>query len=91
MKNVENEEFKASDDRKKGTHSLKKFAATFASAFRCSKDKTDARARWKGQSQQEDANTDVTVPHADTKVAMPLHKEEPLTCRIKGSSGISKD
>ena len=52
----------------KGTHSMRKFAVTFARRNGCNKDDKDIRARWKGKGRQQDAYSDTTLPFPDAKV-----------------------
>ena len=42
------------DDKKVGTHSIRKYAATYARRCGCSKDEVDYRFRWKNQRMQDD-------------------------------------
>ena len=41
------------DDKKVGTHSIRKYAATYARRCGCSKDEVDYRFRWKNQRMQD--------------------------------------
>ena len=54
---------------KKGTHSMRKFATTFARRNGCVKDNVDLRARWKGKGRQLAArgreNTNVSLQATD--------------------------
>jgi hypothetical protein len=77
---------------KKGTHSIRKFATTFARRNGCSKDDVDLRARWKGGNKRmQDGYASVTLPFPDAKVAAALCKGGPIHYSVKANSGISKE
>ncbi|KAL7525427.1 hypothetical protein ACHAXR_000999, partial [Thalassiosira sp. AJA248-18] len=72
-----------------GTHSLRKFAVNVARRNGCSKDDTDHRGRWKGDSRQQDVYADTTIPYVDAKVAAALCKGGPVVYSQKTESGIT--
>ena len=76
---------------KKGTHSMRKFATTFARRNGCNKDNVDLRARWKGKGRQQDTYADTTLPFPDAKVCAALCKGGPLHYRLRENSGISTE
>ena len=73
----------------KGTHSMRKFATTFARRNGCNKDDTDLRARWKGKGRQQDDYSDTTLPYPDAKVCAALCKGGPVHYKVRENSGIS--
>lgn len=62
-------EYVEADLEKLGTHSIRKFATSFARNLSISKDDVDFRARWRGQARQQDTYTDVMLPLVDATVA----------------------
>jgi hypothetical protein len=55
-----------------GSHSIRKFAATFARNCGVTKDEKDIRGRWKGVGRVSDVYDDVELPYPDAKVAEKL-------------------
>ena len=73
------EEFKGEDDDNGaaelsllGSHSIRKYAATFARRCGVTKDEKDIRGRWKGAGRVSDVYDDVELPYPDAKVAEKL-------------------
>lgn len=70
------EEFKTDDGEAKslllGSHSIRKYAATFARRCGVTKDEKDIRGRWKGAGRVSDVYDDVELPYPDAKVAEKL-------------------
>ena len=73
------EEFKGEDDGDGatelsllGSHSIRKYAATFARRCGVTKDEKDIRGRWKGAGRVSDVYDDVELPYPDAKVAEKL-------------------
>jgi hypothetical protein len=85
----EDEGFNAFLDGLMGTHSLRKFAVNTARRNGCSKDDTDHRGRWKGDSRQQDVYADTTIPYVDAKVAAALCKGGPVAFLPKEELGIT--
>ena len=52
-----------------GSHSICKYAATYAHCCGVTKDEKDIRGRWKGQGRVSDIYDDVELPYPDAKVA----------------------
>ena len=55
-----------------GSHSIRKFAATFARKCGITKDEKEIRGRWKGAGRVSDVHDDVELPYPDAKVAEKL-------------------
>ena len=55
-----------------GSHSIRKYAATFARRCGVTKDEKDIRGRWKGAGRVSDVYDDVELPYPDAKVAEKL-------------------
>lgn len=55
-----------------GSHSIRKYASTFARSCGVTKDEKDIRGRWKGQGRVSDVYDDVELPYPDAKVAEKL-------------------
>ena len=55
-----------------GSHSIRKFAATFARKCGITKDEKEIRGRWKGAGRVSDVYDDVELPYPDAKVAEKL-------------------
>jgi hypothetical protein len=73
------EEFKGEDDGNGaaelsllGSHSIRKYAATFARRCGVTKGEKDIRGRWKGAGRVSDVYDDVELPYPDAKVAEKL-------------------
>ena len=77
------------DEKKVGTHSIRKFAATYARRCGCSKDEIDYRFRWKNVRMQ-DRYVEGHISVDDAKVAAALCKGEPIMYSIKVESNISE-
>ena len=70
------EQFKGKDDGDGdtelsllGSHSIQKYAATFAQRCGVTKNKKDIRDRWKGAGRVSNVYDDVELPYPDAKVA----------------------
>ena len=74
-----------------GTHSVRKFPATYARRNGCSKDDVDCRGRWKNNKRQVDTYIDVELPFADAKVAATLSIGGPIKYHYKEGSGLTDD
>ena len=70
------DEFKKDDGEAKalllGSHSIRKYAATFARRCGCIVNERELRGRWKGQGRVSDVYNDVELPYPDAKVAEKL-------------------
>ena len=55
-----------------GSHSIRKYAATFAQRCGVTKDEKDIRGRWKGAGRVSNVYDDVDLPYLDAKVAEKL-------------------
>jgi hypothetical protein len=55
-----------------GSHSIRKYAATFAQRQGVTKDEKDIQGRWKGAGRVFDVYDDVELPYPDTKGAEKL-------------------
>ncbi len=55
-----------------GSHSIRKYAATFAQRCGVTKDEKDIRGRWKGAGRVSNVYDDVELPYLDPKVAEKL-------------------
>ena len=85
----DNQEFNFFGDGLTGTHSLRKFSVNVARRNGCSKDDTDHRGRWKGDSRQQDTYADTTIPYVDAKVAAALCKGGPIAFVVREELGIT--
>ena len=74
-----------------GSHSTRKFAATFARRSGCSRDDVDARGRWKGQRRIVDIYIDSVLPYPDAKVAGALCIGGPIKYALRRDSRVSDD
>jgi hypothetical protein len=72
-----------------GTHSFRKFAATFCRRNGCSKDDKDCRGRWKRRSRTSDIYDDVELNWPDAKVASRLCVGGPCKYVVKEGAGVS--
>ena len=72
-----------------GTHSLRKFAATFARRHGASRDDVDARGRWKNNRRIVDVYIDNTIPYPDVKVASILCVGGAVKYVVREGVGIS--
>ena len=71
------EQFKGAEEEEAaamllGSHSVRKYAATYARKCGVTKDEKDIRGRWKGQGRVSDIYDDVELPYPDAKVAEKL-------------------
>lgn len=71
------EQFKSAEEEEAaslllGSHSVRKFAATYARRCGITKDEKDIRGRWKGAGRVSDVYDDVELPYPDAKVAEKL-------------------
>ena len=71
-----------------GTHSTRKYAATFARRNGCSRDDTDSRGRWKKRQRQVDTYIEPTLPFPDAKVAAVLCRGGACKYVMKGETQI---
>ncbi|KAI2499452.1 hypothetical protein MHU86_15036 [Fragilaria crotonensis] len=71
-----------------GTHSLRKFPATYARRNGCTKDDVDARGRWR-RKRVSDVYMDVNLPYPDAKVASILCVGGPCKYVVKEGSGVT--
>ena len=55
-----------------GSHSIRKYAATYSRRCGCTKDEKEIRGRWKGVGRVSDVYDDVELPYPDAKVAEKL-------------------
>lgn len=89
---VEDEDFeKSGGNGELGSHSTRKFAATFARRNGCSRDDVDARGRWKGQRRVVDMYIDSSLPFPDAKVAGSLCIGGPIKYVLRQDSRVSDD
>ena len=72
-----------------GTHSVRKFPATFARRCGCSKDDVDSRGRWR-KRRVVDRYIDVNLPFPDAKVAAALCVGGPCKYALKEGSGVTE-
>ena len=87
----ESDDFVKESEGELGSHSTRKFAATFARRNGCSKDDVDARGRWKGNKRIVDSYIDSTIPYPDAKVAASLCVGGAIKYVLRGESRISDD
>ncbi len=71
-----------------GTHSLRKFASTWARRNGASKDEKDYRGRWK-VTRVSDVYDDVELPYPDAKVASLLCVGGPCSYRVKEGANVT--
>ena len=88
---VDGDDFEKASSGELGSHSTRKFAATFARRNGCSKDDVDARGRWKGRNRIVDLYIDSTIPYPDAKVAASLCVGGPIKYELARGSRISDD
>lgn len=75
-----------------GSHSIRKYPATYARANGCTIDEIDTRGRWKRNSRRMvDRYVDVEQPMIDGKVAAALCPGGPVKYVLVEGSGISRD
>ena len=70
-----------------GTHSFRKFAASYAMRNGCPRDYVAARGRWR-KRQVVDRYIDIELPYPDAKVASVLAVGGPIKYVVKNGSGI---
>ena len=88
---VDSENFEKAAEGELGSHSTRKFAATFARRNGCSRDDVDARGRWKGTRRVVDMYIDSTIPYPDAKVAASLCVGGAIKYELRSDSRISDD
>ena len=88
---VESDYFERAADGPLGSHSTRKFAATFARRNGCGKDDVDARGRWKGQKRMVDTYIDGCLPYPDAKTASSLCVGGAVKYALRRSSRVSDD
>ena len=75
-----------------GTHSLRKYPATFARSNCCTIDEIDVRGRWKRNTKRvSDRYIDVEQPWIDGKVASALCPGGPVKYELAAGSGVTRD
>jgi hypothetical protein len=76
-----------------GTHSIWKFAATWASEHGCSLQDVETRGRWKGGRSGRVVNLYINVKQlpTDGKVAGVLCVGQPVKYKLKAGSGVTRD
>ena len=88
---IESPDFQKAAEGELGSHSTRKFAATFARRNGCSRDDVDARGRWKGTRRIVDMYIDSTIPYPDAKVAASLCIGGAIKYEVRRDSRISED
>ena len=74
-----------------GSHSLRKYPATFARSNGCNADDIDIRGRWKRNSRRiSDRYVDVAQHYIDAKVAAALCVGGPVRYKLVDGSGVTK-
>jgi hypothetical protein len=63
-----------------GSHSTRKYAASFAPRCGVTKDKKDIRSQWKGAGRVSDVYDDIELPYPDAKVVEKLCGGGPCFC-----------
>jgi hypothetical protein len=76
-----------------GTHSIRKFAATWASEHGCLTQDVETRGRWKGGRSGRVVNLYINVKQLPTygKVAGVLCVGQPVKYKLKAGSGVTRD
>ena len=74
-----------------GSHSLRKFPATWCSEHGCSDREVEIRGRWKGQKNGRIANKHINVEQlpTDAKLAGMLAVGGPIMCKVKQESPVT--
>ena len=85
---VDEDGFPAAKEGPLGTHSIRKFPATYARRNGCQTDDIDARGRWKRKRGVVDRYIDVAIPYADAKVASILAIGGPIKYCPRLGAGI---
>jgi hypothetical protein len=73
-----------------GTHSLRKFPATYARRNGCGRDDLDVRGRWKNKKRQVDTYIGVLLPYPDAKVAATLCVGGPVKYELRRGCGVTE-
>ena len=71
-----------------GTHSLRKYPATYARRNGCSKDDVDGRGHWR-KARVSDVYVDINLPFPDAKVASTLCIGGPCMYALREGSGVT--
>jgi Transcriptional activator of glycolytic enzymes len=76
-----------------GTHSIRKFASTWASEHGCTYNEVEIRGRWKGGRNGRVVNLYINVKQlpTDGKVAAVLCVGQPVKYKLKANSGVTRD
>lgn len=76
-----------------GTHSIRKFPATWSAENGCQQHETETRGRWKGKKNGHVVNLYISVEQlpTDAKVAATLCMGGPIKYSIKADSGVTAD
>jgi len=76
-----------------GTHSIRKFASTWAAEHGCSHPEVETRGRWKGGKSGRTVNLYINVKQlpTDGKVAAVLCVGQPVKYKLKAGTGITSE
>jgi hypothetical protein len=76
-----------------GTHSIRKFAATWAAEHGCTTTEVETRGRWKGGKTGRVVNLYINLKQlpTDGKVAGVLCVGQPVKYKLKSNSGVTRD
>jgi Transcriptional activator of glycolytic enzymes len=76
-----------------GTHSIRKFASTWAAEHGCTYSEVEVRGRWKGGRNGRVVNLYINVKQlpTDGKVAAVLCVGQPVKYKLKPNSGVTRD
>ena len=75
-----------------GSHSLRKFASTWARQNGCTMDEIEIRGRWRSNTQRTlDRYVNVEQPHVDTKVEGVLCVGGPIRYKLVPDSGVTPE
>ena len=74
-----------------GTHSIRKFPATYAPNNGCDRDDVEARGRWKSQKRIVDTYISTCLPYPDAKVASVLCVGGAVKYKVQGRSRVTDD
>ena len=87
---VEDDRFMATTgDGTLGTHSIRKFPATYARNNGCDRDDVEARGRWKSQKRIVDTYIGTCLPYPDAKVASVLCVGGTVKYKVKTGSRVT--
>jgi len=86
-----NPQFVKHSEGKLGTHSLRKFAATYACSSGATQSEAEARGRWKRSTRIVDTYTNPQIPTTDAKVAAILCRGGPCKYVLRPGCAISED